>query len=206
MRWQALIIGLIAGTFAHSAAFAQEEGIGTAPQPGLTNQQAIETFGRAVMNCLQSSMSGQTITDLGENNFLSVRAAPAADRWLSGPRTSADTPVWITEELGGLLTITERSAARCEINAIQLPVERTFQTVMYAMQQARPDFQEVHVEPGYNPIAYQLESVVQGARYVIHFEGAEPGTPGHELRFSLLYAYVARQPVSLDGPDASGPN
>ena len=190
--------------FEHSSAFAAD-GDQTAPAAGLTNQQAVVTFGDALMDCLQSRMSGHMISDLGDSAAIRVRAAPSADRWLAGPRTPADTPVWITEPLGGLLAIVEPSPDRCEINAVQLPVDRTFQTVLYALQQARPDFRQVHIEPGYNPIAYQLESVVQGARYVIHLEGAEPGAPGHALRFSLLYAYVARQPASAGDQEGSAP-
>lgn len=159
----------------------------------------------ALMNCLQSRLSGQTVGDLGDSAAIRVRAAPAQDRWLAGPDTPAATPVWITDQLGGLLTIVEPSPDRCEINAIQLPVDRTFQSVIYALQQARPDFARVHVEPGYNPIVYQLESAGGGVRYIIHMEGAEPGEPGHALRFSLIYAYVERQSVDTQSQQDNVP-
>ena len=173
---------------------------GTPPAAGLTNQQAISTFGMALMNCLQSRLSGQAISDLGDSAAITVRTAPTQDRWLAGPDTSGDTPVWITDQLGGLLAIVEPSRDRCEVHAVQLPVERTLQTVTYALQRARPDFARVHVEPGYNPIVYRLESAGGGMRYIIHMEGAEPGEPGHALRFSLISAYVERQSADTQNP------
>lgn len=78
---------------------------------------------------------------------------------------------------------------------MQLPVDATFQPVLYAMRKAFPEFKPTPVQPGYNPIAYQLERVDKGDRYILRMEGAEPGAPGHTLRFSLLYGWVARQPV-----------
>jgi hypothetical protein len=187
-------------------ASGQTEGSqGTPPAAGLTNPQAIGAFGMAIMNCLQSRLSSQTIADLADGAAIRVRAAPTQDRWLAGPHTSVDTPVWITDELGGLMTIIERSPERCEITAIQLPVERTFRTVIYALQQTRPDFAPVHVEPGYNPIVYQLESVGGGVRYIIHMEGAEPGEPGHALRFSLINAWVERQAADAQDSSSSVP-
>ena len=101
--------------------------------------------------------------------------------------------MWVTSKLGSNMTITEPSPKRCEILAMQLPVDRTFQTVVFALSKALPGFKPVHVEPGYNPIVYQLEMISNGARYVVHMEGAEPGLPLHALRFSLLYAWVQEE-------------
>ena len=140
-------------------------------------------------------MNGGMISDLPNDPPMRLRPAPPGDRRLAGT-PPAEEPIWITDQLGSLLVIAEPSRDRCEVNAIQLPVDRTFQTVIYTFQQVLPGFTQVHVEPGYDPIVYELQSVVQGMRYVVHMEGAEPGAPGHELRFSLLYAYVTREPTT----------
>src|SRR5262249_34063826 len=60
---------------------------GTPPTAGLTNPQAISTFGQAIMNCLQSRLSGHTIAELGDGAAIRVRAAPVQDRWMAGPNT-----------------------------------------------------------------------------------------------------------------------
>ncbi|HTX51128.1 MAG TPA: hypothetical protein VME40_17275, partial [Caulobacteraceae bacterium] len=122
------------------------------------------------------------------------------------PQTPASAPVWITSKLGYLMNITEPSPKRCEVHAIQLPVDRTFQAVVFALSKVLPDLKPVHVEPGYSPIVYQLEMVSDGARYVVHMEGAEPGVPGHALRFSLLYAWVQQEPPGGREPNTdNGP-
>ncbi len=72
------------------------------------------------------------------------------------------------------------------------PVDQTFKDVLFAMDKTFPQLKPVAVQPGYNPIVYQLEGVLSGRRFVLHMEGAEPGVPGHDFRFSLLYGYVLR--------------
>ena len=167
----------------------------TRPAPGLTNEDAIVIFGGAVMDCLQSRMGGQTIQQLGDGLALKVAPATPGDRvW--APRARPETPVWVTDKLGYLMNISELTPERCEVTAIQLPVDRTLNAVVFALTKTLPDFKPVHVDPGYNPIVYQLELVDGGTKYIVHMEGAEPGAPGHELRFSLLTAYVLRQSVT----------
>jgi hypothetical protein len=194
MRWITFaLVAAMAGAL-HTSAVAQDAdwGDSTPPSPGLTNTAAVATFTGALMKCVQSRLNGGMISDLPNDPPMRLRPAPAGDRWVAGPPTS-DEPLWITDQLGGLLVIAEPSRDRCEVNAIQLPVDRTFQTAIYTIRQVLPDFTQVHVEPGYNPIAYELELIAKGARYVVHMEGAEPGAPGHELRFSLIHAYVTRE-------------
>ena len=148
------------------------------------------------MDCLQSREGGQMIKDLGNGIAMKVEPATAEDRKWAGPNTPAYAPVWVTDMLGNRLVISEPSSERYEVHALQLPVDRTFQAVIFALSHAVPDLKPVRVDPGYDPIVYQLESVSGGARYIVHMEGAEPGAPGHDLRFSLLYAYVSRQPAT----------
>ncbi len=91
---------------------------------------------------------------------------------------------------------------------MQLPVEDTFQIVLKAARVVYPDFTDVPIKPGYNPIVHQLERTQDGVRYVLHLEGSEPGglgnpgrmLSGHAFRFSLLSAFVIRQPVSDKPP------
>jgi len=108
----------------------------------------------------------------------------------------AETPVWITAREGFTLNVTEASSERCEVRAYGLPADRTSKVVMEAIQATIPQFKSTSVTPGYYPVAYQLEAVIDGSRYVLHFEGADDGAPGHALRASLLSVYVLRLPAS----------
>ena len=82
-------------------------------------------------------------------------------------------------------------------------MDPTFQVVLLANAKDPNPMTLVPVKAGYNPIAYQLERVTDGQRYIVHLEGAEPGGPGHPLamaqghafRFSLLHAWGVRQPA-----------
>lgn len=206
MRWVTFaLVAAIAGAL-QTSAFAQDSdrGDSTPPTPGLTNTAAVATFTGALMKCVQSRISSGMIRDLPNDPPMRLRPAPPGDRWVAGTPTS-DEPLWITDQLGGLLVIAEPSPDRCEVNAIQLPVDRTFQTAIYTFRQVLPDFTPVHVEPGYNPIAYELHLVSQGVRYVVHMEGAEPGEPGHALRFSMITAWVERRAADAESSPPSSP-
>jgi hypothetical protein len=175
----------------------------TSPSSGLTKAEVETVFAAAIFDCLRTRMDGQSIRDLPASDRADLRPASADDRiWAQNP--SPETPVWVTEKLGYLLSIAEPAPERCEVRAIQLPVEDTFRVVRFAMSKAFPDFKPVTLRPGYDPIAYQLEMVDHDTRYVLHLEGAEPGAPMHAFRFSLLYALFLRQPASQPPAFRSG--
>jgi hypothetical protein len=202
MRLLVLVLGLISVCAQPDTANSAEPAL-TEPAQGLTNGDAIMVFGGALMDCLQSREGGRSIQELGSGAALKVKPATASDRKWAPPQTPPEAPVWVTDKLGYQLEIAEPSRTRCEVLATGLPVDRTFQSVIFAFSQALPEFKPVHVDPGYDPIVYQLESVTGGTRYIIHMEGAEPGTPLHAMRFSLLYAYVLRQPAGEDQPNTT---
>lgn len=187
-----LALVLSSGLLAVSGAAAAAE---TPHAAGLTNTEARIAFGEAMFTCLSSRMGRQMIAEMPADQRTNFQPATAEDRKWTGKRLAPDVPVWVSTKLGSLLNIAEPSRDRCEVNAMQLPVDATFQPVLYAMQKAFPDFRLMPIQPGYNPIAYQLERVDHAERYILRMEGAEPGAPGHAFRFSLLYGTVTRQAV-----------
>jgi hypothetical protein len=196
MRPYLLMVGVAVVTIAASLACATDAPGPTRPAPGLTQGGAVMAFGGAVMDCLQSRMGGQTLRDLSDTAAIKLNAATEQDRKWAPPWTRPETPAWTTQPLGSLMVLTEPTADRCEISATQLPVDSTFRSVAFALGKAFPEMRRVTVKPGYDPIVYEFEMTQADAKYVVHMEGAEPGTPGHALRFSLLYAYVLRQPAN----------
>ena len=168
------------------------------PMAGVTNGQAEAAFAHVVLvQCLGSRAAGVMISDLPPELRGDLRAATPQDGMLV--RDPA-VPNWVGATLGGLMVVSEPSRERCDVTAMQLPDEPTFQYVLKANAATRDLLAPVSVKAGYNPTAYQLERVTDGQRYIVHLEGAEPGGLGHLLamaqshafRFSLLHAWVVR--------------
>ena len=189
-----------------SAAFSEAAGHAfqqpTRAAANLTKSEVERAFAQAMFACLATRLGKQTVKDAPEELRSAYSPASDNDRWWADPaqKLPANTPIWMSQRLGSLLFIVEPSPERCEVRATQLPVQATFQTVVAVIQQQYSDvLTPIALKPGYDPIAYQFEHVENGTRYVVHMEGAEPGAPGHALRYSLLLGVVLRQPAA-DSP------
>jgi hypothetical protein len=190
----AVVLSVFAATLLAAPARAQVPP--AAPTPTLTKAQAETGFYLDVARCLFSLEHGQDIAALPDQIKMDLRPATAPERFLF---KDLAIKVWTTDAFGSHVLLAERAAGRCDVVADQLPVDATFQMVMERLRQADPELKPYPVKPGYNPIAYGLERVIGGSRYVVHLEGAEPSGAagflrGHVFRFSLLNAWVVRQP------------
>jgi hypothetical protein len=176
------------GAHAQEATSAQADSL-----PVVTQNDAEKAFAKAILfDCMSALETGQPIADLPEVERSDLRPATPDERKMSRGRDKA-VPVWASRTLGVNLTVTETSPQRCDVTAFQLRVDETFRRAMGAVALARPSFHDVPQKPGYNPIVYQMEGDYNGAHYIVHMEGAEPGGFGHAFRFSLLSAWVIRQ-------------
>ena len=199
LGWARFTAAALAGAVLAGAAGAQPAM--APPVAGLTKGQAEGAFVHvALVQCLRSRVAGVMISDLPPEIRGDLRRATAQYSVLV---REAAAPNWVGGTLGGLMVVSEPSRERCDVTAMQLPVDPTFQYVLKANAATRDPLAPVSVKAGYNPIAYQLERVTDGQRYIVHLEGAEPGGLGHPLtmaqghafRFSLLHAWVVRQPA-----------
>jgi len=165
----------------------------TPAKPNLTAGEGMGAFLKALLvGCLQSLEQQKPIADLDAGLRTDLMPATPQERAFQSVK-DAHVAVWSSKTLGSNLSVIETSAQRCDVRAQQLPVERTFQVTVGALTHVMPDFQAVPQKPGYNPIVYQYEADRDGAHYVIHMEGAEPGGFGHAYRFSLLFGWVTRK-------------
>jgi hypothetical protein len=163
-----------------------------AAKSGIPRADAEAAFGKAMLlSCLLAMETGKPIADLPDTARADLRPATPEERQVSRGNGKS-VQVWASQTLPGL-TVTETSPQRCDVTAIQLPVEETIRHNMSALAQLRPGFHDVPQKPGYNPIVYQMEGDEAGAHYIVHMEGAEPGGFGHAFRFSLLSGWVIRQ-------------
>lgn len=167
------------------------------PSGRITVGQAIVAFSSAVfVLCLDSRQHATSIAEMPQKLRAGFRPATAQERAkLRGIIKNDQAPVWFSDLLGPNLVIIERSPARCDVIADQLPVDETFKTSIDAAKSVYPDFVSEPTKPDYNPIIYQLERIKGGERYIVHMEGAEPGEPGHASRVSILQAWIVRQSV-----------
>ncbi len=182
-------LALLAGT----ARADDTPSVAAEPRTDLTRNSAEAAFGGAILfACMSALETGQPIADLPEAERSALRPATPEERNMSRGRDKP-VPVWTSLILGGHLTVTETSSSRCDVSAYGLPVDETFRQAMAAVALARPDFHDVPQKPGYNPIVYQMEGDYNGAHYIVHMEGAEPGGFGHAFRFSLLSGWVIKK-------------
>jgi hypothetical protein len=177
-----------------SLALATHAGAQTGP--ALSKAAAAQGFYLDVARCLYSLEHDGGIAGLPADARADLRPATAAERAGFG---NPAIKVWTTDAYGPFVLLAERTPDRCEVVAQQIPVDATFQDVMRRLQNADPNFAPHAVKPGYNPIAYQLERTANGQRFIVHMEGAEPSgaagfLSGHTFRYSLLSAFVSRQP------------
>ena len=205
-------IGAVAFFFACSTSPWAQESATSVPPPsipsapaGPTKVDAERWFYLDVVRCLYSLERGGGIADLPAEAQRELRPALPQERFLyPDPKVK----VWATDKFSSHVLAAERNENRCEVVADQLPVEATFKGVMGALHQADRGFIDYKIEPGYNPIVYQLEKTEGGFRYIVHLEGSEPGglghpdrmLAGHAFRFSLLNAFVIKQPESAKPP------
>jgi hypothetical protein len=166
------------------------------PPPGLTKTVAGAEFAKAVVNaCLASRLRGVSIKDLSEGERGGLQPAAPADRHGS-PLAKPSDPVWETPAVGFILSVAEPSLSQCIVTAQQIPVAASFAAATRLASDRFADFQNVPVKSGYWPVVYQLQRIEGDSRYTICLEGAEPGAGlTHAFRFSLLAAYVVKQPV-----------
>lgn len=144
--------------------------------------------------CLESALRGGGIGALPAE--LRAGIAPSTEDMRDMVRASNPSgPIWDVLSGKGIVVISEPSADVCEVVAYGAPVKATFKGALKAATKREPALKAVPVTPGYNPIVHRLETVEGGAKVTLDLAGAEPGTPGHLFRFSMLTGKVTRAPA-----------
>ena len=168
--------------------------VGAVPAHALTPQQVSEGFIRGVVDyCLKATLAGSSISALPDSDRVGLTQAPEQQKMMLGPEAK-DAPAWEVAPAAGIVVVYEPSAGVCKVFAYGPPVELTFSETLRRAQKAAPNFTETHPKPGYDPIVSGLERIQAGKKITIQLSGAEPGTPGHAFRFSMLKATVELAP------------
>lgn len=159
----------------------------------LTPQEVSEGFANGVIVCLKAVEAGGSVADLPESDRAGLTPSPASQREMLGP--DADSPTWDVAPAKGIVMVFEPKRGGCRVLAYGPPVRLTFDETARRATAAYPDFVDRPLTAGYDPIVSGLERPAGVDRLVLELRGAEPGTPGHAFRFSMLNAVVRRVPL-----------
>jgi len=184
-----ILVAAISLTFCVSTAEARD------PRPNLTKGETIKPFVDAVtLACTYSKVSGVSIDALPSGVEDDLIAADALDRKYSV--APEDKPLMVSKTLGNLLEVFYDKNNDCIVSAVELPVQIALDTQARLFRTMGKDvYQEVPYKPGYMPVGYEfVRKLDDGGTLTVHMEGAEPGLPGHALRFSLIVVRVSRKP------------
>lgn len=147
----------------------------------------------AVSYCLEGALRGVGLAELPPELMSGI--APADESMRGMVKHSNPTgPIWDVLSARGIVLISEPKAGVCEVVGYGAPVEATFKATLKDARKRSSELAPIPAEAGYDPIVYQLEQTVGAASIMLRLSGAEPGTPGHAFRFSMLSAVVRRAP------------
>jgi hypothetical protein len=186
-----VLIGLFSGGFLFVAA--------TPALAADATDQISAGFRDGVGYCLEAGLRGMQISQLPAE--LRTGVAPVAEDQQAVARTffstpNAGGPIWDVLAAKGYVLVSEPSPAICEVFTYGPPVDATLKAVMTDARKRASDAVEVAVAPGYGPMGYRLYLTRKTGKLVLELRGAEPGTPGHTARFSIIRAKLSRLPAT----------
>lgn len=165
--------------FAAAPAYAQR----TAVSAGLSPEMAGEAFARAVIEVCVPAVAGNGVSSLGAAREGKLNPTQDAEvRRQAG--ASAGETVWELAEARGVVTVRE-AAGRCTVSVYGPAVAPT---IVGAMQSLGGAGFEATVGAG--GFAQTLLGTQGGKRVSVQLAGAEPGSAGHQSRFSVTTATV----------------
>jgi hypothetical protein len=189
MRFTALaIVALWAAMLPAAPAAAQREAVSS----GLSPDAAAAAFSEAVLEACVPAIVDQTgvkglaqaaKAKLSPTNDIATRAQAGA---------AADETVWDVAGAKGVVTVHER-AGRCAVSVYGPPAMATIMAVAQKLA-ASAGFERL---AGASPPGGVVQSLMKTAgarRVMVQLGGSEPGSPGHQSRFSVVTATVFAAP------------
>lgn len=153
----------------------------------LSPEMAAEVFKRTVMEvCVPAAAGGGVGALAAAKRGGLVRSDDPATRKQAGAG-AADT-VWDVTEGKGVVTVHEKPG-RCVVSVYGPEALKTIASVAQAME-AAPGFERLAGSPPPDGLAQSMFFSSGGRSMIVQLKGAEPGTPGHQSRFSVVTATV----------------
>jgi hypothetical protein len=183
MRITALAIAVFAVMPASAPSFAQRDAVSSALSP----EAAASAFGDAVINaCVPAIVSPQGMKGLPQG--VRAKLSPTNDvatRAQAG--ATADEVVWDVLGARGVVTVHER-AGRCAVSVYGPPAMPTIMSL--SQQLAGAGFERLVTTAPPGGVLQTLVKTAGGRRVTVQLGASEPGSPGHQSRFTVVTATV----------------
>lgn len=170
-------------------AFAQREAISSALSP----EAAAEAFADAVLNTCVPAAAGSGVAGLPSGVRARLQASSDPEtRKQSG--AAAGEAVWDVMSAKGVVTIHD-GPGRCVVSVYGPPAMQTVMGLAGRLTQQAGPFERLASAPPSNGYGQSLIKTEGGKRIMVQLTGSEPGTPGHQSRFSVVTATVFATPA-----------
>ena len=158
----------------------------TAVSAGLSPEMAGEIFGKAVIEACVPAVAGSGVSGLAAAR--EGRVTPTQDAEMRRQAgAAADETVWEVTEARGVVTVRE-AAGRCTVSVYG---PATAPTIIAAMQSlGAAGFSAMAGTAGGDGFRQTMLGAQGGKRVSVQLSGAEPGSAGHQSRFSVTTATV----------------
>jgi len=158
----------------------------TAVSAGLSPEMAGEAFARAVMDVCVPAVAGNGVSSLGAAREGKLNPTQDAEmRQQAG--AAANETVWEVADARGVVTVRE-AAGRCTVSVYGPAVAPTIVGAMQSLGGA--GFEATAGAAGGDGFRQTLLGTRDGKRVSVQLAGAEPGSAGHQSRFSVTTANV----------------
>ncbi len=156
-----------------------------AVSPSLSPQDAGLAFERTVIDvCVTGISSGRGVAQLPDaREDLSVSTDPQT-RQQAG--ASEDETVWDVQAGRGVVTVREKPG-RCAVSVYGPPAAPTI--ILMAARLGTEGFERMAVA-GRGGLSQSLQRTQDGRQVQVILTGSDPGSPGHNSRFSVVTATV----------------
>ena len=179
-----ILAGLIVAAAMALPAHAQRDAV----SPDLSPEAAASVFQRAVVDVCVSAVTGSGVSGVAATQQGKLRPTQDAEtRKQAG--AGPDETVWDVMDGKGVVTVREK-AGRCVVSVYGAPAKAAVLSVSQALSSATwvRGLSTVSVNDLKQIVTFDV-----GPRPVqIQVAGSEPGSPGHQSRFSVVTATVQR--------------
>jgi len=166
-------------------AHAQRDAVSADLSPELAGQ----VFARTVADICVPAVAAKGVSALSAAQIGSLRPTQDGETRKQAGAASGET-VWDVMDGKGVVTVRETSAGACVVSVYGAPAKATIDGAAQSLK-AVPGAKAVRTV-SLNPLKQATTFEVGPRHVVVEIIGSEPGSPGHQSKFSVVTATVLR--------------
>lgn len=179
-----MVSAVVLGLLLAAPAYAQRDAVSADLSPEIAGQ----VFSKTVAEVCVPAVSGYSISDLSAVKDGKLKQTrDAGTRKQAG--AEADETVWDVMDGKGVVTVREK-AGRCVVSVYGAPAKATVAGTAQALT-AVPGARGLKTSPD-GDLKSRTTFEVGPRAVIVNIVGSEPGTPGHQSKFSVVTATVRR--------------